>query len=173
MRSPLPSTVSDDLSFRDVNLNIGAEIDYTYKYFVGGDSHEYVYLFINESEFFTSETYVIYEGYGWYISEAIEEPTVEPDEPTVEPDEPTVEPDEPTVEPDEPTDDNNQEDNSSDVAEEEKDGFIEMLGNTTIEVFKLENLSTFSAGILTLGAFVSFILVAGVVIAIIWVSKKR
>lgn len=109
-----------------------------------------------------------YEERDFYVLRLIEEPTVEPETPS---DEPTVEPDEPTVEPDEPTDDNSQEDNSSDVVEV-KDNFIEMVGNTTIEVFGLENLSAYSAGIATLGAFVSFIVVAGVVIAIIWVSKK-
>ena len=101
-----------------------------------------------------------------------DEPTVEPDEPTVEPDEPTVEPDEPTVEPDEPTDDNTQEDNSSDVVED-KDNFVEMVGNTSIVVFGLENISAFTAGIATLGSIALFIIVSAVVIAIIAVSKKR
>ena len=55
---------------------------------------------------------------------------------------------------------------------EDKDNFVEMVGNTSIVVFGLENISAFTAGIATLGAISLFIIIAAVVIVIIAVSKK-
>ena len=73
--------------------------------------------------------------------------------------EPIVVPDEPTVEPDEPTDDNIQEDNSSNVVER-KDGFIEMVGNTTIKIFRINDASSFDVGVITLSVLGGLLFIA-------------
>lgn len=117
-----------------------ADIEYTYKYFVGGDSHEYVYLFINESEMFTSETFVIVEGHGWYISEAIEEPTVNEDKPS-----------------------NNRPTTNDKKEDEEKTetgcgSFFEDVGVVVNEVLKIEDTNPLATGIVTIG-IVAIILV--------------
>ena len=149
-----------NISYDDKVVDAGS-LDITWKYFVGGDMREYVYLRLNNIPD-GYEVMIFKEGgYAWHILEAIEVPE------EVEPDEPTVEPDEPTVEPDEPTDED-----KANVSEDEKEGFVEMLGNTAIEVFALENISAYSAGIATIGTFVAFIVVAGTALAIIAVSKK-
>ena len=170
VNSSVEAVIIDDVSYWLVNItdsSVVADMSEIYPgEFMGHSSWNMNLL----------EAFVLadFDGISVLVEPTIEpdEPTVEPDEPTVEPDEPTVEPDEPTVEPDEPTDDNTQQDNSSNVVED-KDNFVEMVGNTSIVVFGLENISAFTAGIATLGAIALFIIVSAVVIAIIYVSKKR
>ncbi len=90
---------------------------------------------------------------------------IEPEVPGDVTDEPVVEPDEPIVEPDEPLD----EDNSIVVVQ--KNGFIEMVGNTTIKVFRINNVSPFNVGIITL-CVLGGLVVSSIIIIIISVKKR-
>lgn len=116
----------------DVSSSVNASTsDITWKYFVGGDSREYVYLCLNNIPD-GYEVMILKEGYAWYISEAIEEPTVNEDKPS-----------------------NNRPTTNNKTEDDEKTdtgcgSFFEDVGVVVNEVLKIEDTDPFATGIVTI-----------------------
>ena len=113
------------------NIVEGPE-DTIWKYFVAGDGKEYVYLYSNSIPD-TYETMILYEGNAWYISEAIEEPKVEPEK---------------------PNNNNSRPSTDKNVEEDEKTeggcgSFIEDVGVVVNEVLKIDDVEPFASGMVT------------------------
>lgn len=122
---------SKNISYEDKVVDAGS-LDITWKYFVGGDSREYIYLCLNNIPD-GYEVMIFKEGgYAWYISEAIEEPTVNEDKPS-----------------------NNRPTTNNKTEDDEKTdtgcgSFFEDVGVVVNEVLKIEDTDPFATGIVTI-----------------------